>query len=65
MRDGLRAAGPGAGPGSGAEFGPGSGSGADVDAWPQGRDPRRRKVGALGWSLLVLLLVALFTLWPR
>ncbi|MET9515124.1 hypothetical protein [Streptomyces sp. NPDC002994] len=32
--------------------------------WRQGRNPQRRKVGVLGWALLVLLVVALFTLWP-
>jgi hypothetical protein len=33
--------------------------------WPQGRNPHRRKIGVLGWALLVLLGVALFTLAPR
>ncbi|WP_268830070.1 hypothetical protein [Streptomyces roseoverticillatus] len=30
----------------------------------QGRDPRRRKIGVLGWAVMVLIVVALFTLWP-
>ncbi|MGW0535335.1 hypothetical protein [Streptomyces sp. NPDC003032] len=30
----------------------------------QGRDPDRGRVGVLGWALLVLLMVALLTLWP-
>ncbi|WP_255305867.1 hypothetical protein [Streptomyces sp. Wb2n-11] len=33
--------------------------------WRQGRNPRRRKIGVLGWALLVLLVVALFVLGPR
>ncbi|MEU1075903.1 MULTISPECIES: hypothetical protein [unclassified Streptomyces] len=37
----------------------------DVDAWPQGRNPHRRSVGVLGWSLLLLLLLALFLFGPR
>ncbi|MGX1885507.1 hypothetical protein [Streptomyces sp. NPDC055287] len=36
----------------------------EVGTWHQGRNPQRRKTGALGWALLVLLVVALFTLWP-
>ncbi|MEV7617263.1 hypothetical protein [Streptomyces sp. NPDC089799] len=34
-------------------------------AWHQGRNPHRRRIGVLGWSLLGLLLLALLTLWPR
>ncbi|MFV0126476.1 hypothetical protein ACLGI4_01940 [Streptomyces sp. HMX112] len=34
-------------------------------AWPQGRDPQRRRIGVLGWALLVLLVVAPLTLGPR
>ncbi|MFE9558202.1 hypothetical protein ACFYMW_30785 [Streptomyces sp. NPDC006692] len=37
----------------------------EASAWHQGRNPRRRKIGILGWALLVLLMAALFTLWPR
>jgi hypothetical protein len=37
----------------------------EVNAWRQGRNPQRRKIGVLGWALLVLLIVALFTLGPR
>jgi hypothetical protein len=37
----------------------------EVNAWRQGRNPQRRKIGVLGWALLVLLVVALFTLAPR
>lgn len=37
----------------------------EVSAWHQGRNPQRRKVGVLGWALLVLLMVAVFTLGPR
>lgn len=36
-----------------------------VSEWRQGRNPQRRKIGGLGWALLVLLVVALFTLGPR
>ncbi|WP_438297578.1 hypothetical protein [Streptomyces sp. HUAS TT7] len=36
----------------------------EVNEWPQGRNPRRRGIGVLGWALLILLMVALFTLWP-
>ncbi|MFI9585835.1 hypothetical protein ACIHCQ_29200 [Streptomyces sp. NPDC052236] len=36
-----------------------------VSEWHQGRDPQRRKIGVLGWALLVLLMVAVFTLGPR
>ncbi|MFD9499281.1 hypothetical protein [Streptomyces sp. NPDC060035] len=31
----------------------------------QGRNPQRRKIGVLGWALLTLFLVAMFTLGPR
>ncbi|MGW0561367.1 hypothetical protein ACWDZ4_12205 [Streptomyces sp. NPDC003016] len=34
-------------------------------AWRQGRGPRRRRIGVLGWAVLVLLVVALFVLGPR
>ncbi|MEV0490885.1 hypothetical protein [Streptomyces atratus] len=37
----------------------------EVSAWRQGRNPQRRNVGVLGWALLVLLVVAVFTLGPR
>ncbi|MFI0714466.1 hypothetical protein ACH4SK_28290 [Streptomyces inhibens] len=36
----------------------------EVGEWHQGRNPQRRKIGVLGWALLILLMVALFTLWP-
>ncbi|WP_256096869.1 hypothetical protein [Streptomyces agglomeratus] len=36
----------------------------EAGEWPQGRNPQRRKTGVLGWALLVLLMVALLTLWP-
>ncbi|MEV6671393.1 hypothetical protein [Streptomyces sp. NPDC051162] len=36
----------------------------EAGAWHQGRDPRRRRIGIVGWTLLVLLAVALFTLGP-
>ncbi|MER5883987.1 hypothetical protein ABT160_09175 [Streptomyces sp. NPDC001941] len=36
----------------------------DAGSWPQGRNPHRRRIGPLGWALLVLLVVALFTLAP-
>ncbi|MER5771061.1 hypothetical protein [Streptomyces sp. NPDC001985] len=34
-------------------------------AWPQGRNPHRRKVGVLGWALLLMVLLVLFLLGPR
>ncbi|MEW2487015.1 hypothetical protein [Streptomyces sp. NPDC048411] len=37
----------------------------EVNAWRQGRNPQRRKIGVLGWTLLLLLMVAVFTLGPR
>jgi hypothetical protein len=37
----------------------------EVGGWRQGRNPQRRRIGVLGWALLVLLVVALFTLGPR
>nr|WP_280525062.1 hypothetical protein [Streptomyces inhibens] len=36
----------------------------EVSEWRQGRNPQRRKIGVLGWALLIGLMVALFTLWP-
>ncbi|MFE7753449.1 hypothetical protein [Streptomyces sp. NPDC057429] len=36
-----------------------------IGTWHQGRDPRRRTIGVLGWALLLLLLVALVALGPR
>ncbi|MGW9025933.1 hypothetical protein ACWGQ5_17355 [Streptomyces sp. NPDC055722] len=37
----------------------------EAGAWRQGRNPQRRKIGVLGWALLALLLIALFTLLPN
>ncbi|MEU4350212.1 hypothetical protein [Streptomyces sp. NPDC023838] len=37
----------------------------DVGGWPQGRNPHRRKIGVLGWSLLILLMLVLFIVGPR
>ncbi|MFG3283264.1 hypothetical protein [Streptomyces sp. NPDC048111] len=36
----------------------------EADAWRQGRNPQRRKIGVLGWTLLILCAIALFALWP-
>ncbi|MEU1279283.1 hypothetical protein [Streptomyces sp. NPDC005805] len=37
----------------------------DDSPWHQGRNPDRRRIGALGWALLVAVLLVLFLFAPR
>ncbi|MEV0222141.1 hypothetical protein [Streptomyces sp. NPDC050704] len=37
----------------------------EVGAWLQGRNPHRRKIGLLGWTLLALFMLSLLVLGPR